>query len=471
MGARWGAITSGEIAAVTGGRLLRGPERAAFASLSTDSRKVLPGQIFWALKGEKMDGHDFAAEAIRKGATGAVVQEDRMDAAASNGAAVIMVPDTLKALGDLAAWWRHQHPVRLAAITGSMGKTTTKSMAAAILGLSRQTLSNHGNFNNLIGLPLSLLQLSEEHQSAVLEMGMNHRGEIARLTEIADPDVGLITNVAGVHLEGLGSIEGVARAKAELVEKMSTRSTAILNGDDALLMEAASPFGRKTMTFGLGSRNDLRACNIRDLGREGSSFELCHRRDRIPVRLALPGAHNVMNALAASAIALSLEASYESIAEALSSFEGIQGRFTVTSLPAGAVLVDDTYNSNPSSLAAALGHLKKILPQGGRMLVGLGDMLELGADAEAAHVEAGARVATLGVHLFVAMGMHAEQMIRGAIQNGLPREKTAIAASHEEMIRIFQTMLKNGDLVFLKGSRRVGLDRVSRGLRNERSLQ
>ena len=409
----------------------------------------------------------FVDAAIRQGAAGAVIETGRKDlASSSHGATVIEVPDTLYALGALAAWWRHQHRALLAAITGSMGKTTTKAMTSAILGLGGKTLSNEGNFNNLVGLPLSLLRLEEAHGAVVLEMGMNRRGEIARLTEIADPDVGLITNVGRVHLEGLGDIYGVARAKVELVEEMSEQGTAILNGDDEILMKAAAPFLRKSMTFGLGPKNDLQGRNVRDLGRDGLLFDLCYRGQSVPMRLRLAGRHHVMNALAASAIAISMGETFEHISEGLSGFEGIKGRFTITNLPVGAVLVDDTYNSNPSSLRAALQHLRSLVPEGGRLIVGLGDMLELGHETGPAHLEAGEMVANLGVDLFLALGEHAELMIQGAVEHGLARTRTARVSNHEEMVRLLQAEIHKGDLIFLKGSRRVGLDRVARGLRN-----
>lgn len=470
--ARWGEITAGELASAAGGTLLGGSRETVFASLGTDSRLIQRGQVFWSLIGERHDGHAFAAEAIRSGAAGVVVQGDRREVASlPDGACVIAVADTLRALGDFASWWRHQHPVQVAVITGSMGKTTTKEMASAILSLGRDTLSNRGNFNNLIGLPLSLLQLREDHRAAVLEMGMNQRGEIARLTEIADPDVGLITNVGRVHLEGLGDIVGVARAKVELLEKMSSSATAVLNGDDGLLMKTAAPYGRKTTTYGLGPGNDLQGRRIRDLGSEGLVFDLSHQGREVPVRLAVPGRHHVMNALAASALALSFGESYEHIAEALSRYGGIKGRFSVAVLPGGAVLVDDTYNSNPTSLRAALENLKSLVPEGGRVMIGLGDMLELGAETEPAHLEAGALVGGMGVELFVALGDHAEQMVEGAVRSGLPRDKTAKAANHGEMVRIFEKELQEGDLLFLKGSRRVGLDRVAQALRKDGSKE
>ncbi len=307
MAANRAHMTAGDILTPIQGELLRGDRDQSFSGVSTDSRTIGEGQLFWALKGETFDGHDFVREAIRKGAAGAVVNKDRTGALPVNTrSSMFGVPDTLKALGDLARWWRHRFRARVTAITGSAGKTTTKEMTSAILSLEGFTLKNEGNFNNLIGLPLSLFLLEENHRFAVLEMGMNRPGEIGRLTEIADPDVGLITNVGRAHLEGVGSIEGVARAKVELLEKMSPRSLAILNGDDRILMKAAKSFREKPITFGQASQNQVRAEKIRNLGREGFSFDLLWQGKSFSVRLRVPGFQNVYNALAAAAIALSV---------------------------------------------------------------------------------------------------------------------------------------------------------------------
>jgi UDP-N-acetylmuramoyl-tripeptide--D-alanyl-D-alanine ligase len=466
MTARWGSITAEEVARAVGGTLILGSGETSFTALGTDSRSIVAGQIFWALTGERFDGHDFAAEALRKGAAGVVIGQDREAIPLPPAAgAVITVSDTLRALGDLAAWWRHQHPARVVAITGSVGKSTTKEMAASILGLGRKTLRNRGNLNNLVGLPLSLFQLEADHQAAVLEMGMNRPGEIARLTEIADPDVGLITNVARVHLEGLGDIRGVARAKVELVEKSSPRARILLNGDDETLMEAAAVFGRKVITYGIGRTNDVRALHIRNLGRDGVSFELDHEGGTVPVRLRIAGSQYVLNALGAAAIALSLDASPGQVSEGLYAFQGIQGRFTLISLPGGVTLVDDTYNSNPFSLRAAMESLRSLTLPGGRVIVGLGEMMELGGETESAHLEAGEMVAQLSPGYFVAMGEHAGQMIEGALRKGFPKEKTAAASSHGEMARVLGKAAKEGDLIFLKGSRRMGLEKVCETLK------
>ncbi len=467
MTAKWGETTARGIISPIDGELIAGNPESPLMGISTDSREIVPGHVFWALKGERYDGHDFVKQAVEKGASGIVIKKDyRPEIPTGRDLVVIAVEDTLRALGDLAGWWRHQHNVRVAAITGSVGKTTTKEMTAKILELDARTLKNSGNLNNLVGLPLTILLLEEGHRRAVLEMGMNRPGEIARLTEIADPDIGLITNVARAHIEGLGDISGVARAKVELLEKISSEGQVILNGDDELLMRVASQFPKKMMTYGLGSRNDIRAENILNLGRDGLSFELRYQEDSVPIRLRSPGLQNVFNALAASSIAICLKEPYDHIVEGLYGFGGIKGRFMLNTLPGGITLVDDTYNSNPSSLRAAIDSVKELTANGGRVIIGLGEMLELGDEAVSAHVEAGGMVAELGVYYFFAMGEHAPEMIKGAVTSGFPPDRAVVVNSHEEMGKKIKEIMKDGDLILLKGSRGMALEKVSKNLNN-----
>ena len=466
MTAKWGAITAGEIISPVQGELISGRPESVLAGLSTDSRNIMPGQLFWALKGERYDGHNFLKQAVHMGAAGVVLKKgSHAKLTSTNGLVVIAVDDTLKALGDLAHWWRHQHTVQVAAITGSVGKTTTKEMAASILGLDAVTLKNKGNFNNLVGLPLTLFLLEEAHGKAVLEMGMNRTGEIARLTEIADPDVGLITNVGRAHLEGLGDIKGVARAKAELLEKLSKDSQAVLNGDDELLMSVASPVRKEVITYGLRAGNDIRAEKIQNLGREGVSFELKYFGHSEPIKLRIPGFQNVFNALGASGIAICLKESPDHIVKGLNGFEGIKGRFMLVSVPGGITLVDDTYNSNPSSLKAAFDSVKELVVDTGRVIIGLGEMLELGDETVSAHLEAGSMVTALGAHYFVAIGEHAPEMIEGAVNKGFPPERAIEVATPEEMVQKIKDVMKGGDLILLKGSRRMRLEKVAEELK------
>lgn len=469
MTAEWADITAGEIIKPIKGALISGRAGSILRGISTDSREIAPGQLFLALKGERYDGHDFVENAIEKGASCIIMEKGSLlKRPANDDCAIITVDDSLKALGDLASWWRLQHDVMTAAITGSSGKTTTKEMAAEILNLSSVTLKNKGNFNNLVGLPLTLLRLKKEHKRAVLEMGMNRPGEIGRLTEIAAPDIGLITNVGRAHLEGLNDIKGVARAKTELIEKISPGRTVIVNGDDSLLMKEASRFKREIMTFGTGVGNDIRADNIENHGKGGTSFDLIYRGGPLRIKVRAPGLHNLFNGLAASAIALCMNSDFKDISKGLNRFTGIKGRFTLDHLPGDIILIDDTYNSNPSSLKAALDSIKGIAGER-RIIVGLGEMMELGDETVSAHLEAGSMVAELNAYYFFAIGDHARDMLAGAREKGIPRERALGAETHKDMAQKIVDIIKDGDLIFLKGSRKAGLEIVSGRLRERTS--
>ena len=463
----WGEITAKEILAPICGTWISGNQQTILKGLSTDSRKIGPGELFWALKGERYDGHDFIEMAIDQGAAGIVIQADYWKGEGGRGPVIITVDDTLRALGDLASWWRQQHDIQLVAITGSAGKTTTKEMAAGILKLGHKTLKNQGNYNNLIGLPLTLMELDESYRRAVLEMGMNHPGEIARLTCIADPDVGVITNVGMAHIEGLGSLEGVARAKVELVEKLSSKGTIILNGDDELLLRTASEFRKDAVLFGIGEKNDVRAHEIRNLGIEGVSFFLQYQGASWPMKVSVPGIQNVLNGLAAASACLCLNEPPEHIAEGLASYLGMKGRFMVIPLTGGVTLVDDTYNSNPLSLKAALDSVGELIGEGSRIIVGLGEMMELGDATVSAHREAGQMVAELGASHFFAMGEHTNEMIKGTVVAGMPLERAEAVRTHEEMAKRIREEMREGDIIFLKGSRKMTLEKVVEDLKGQ----
>jgi UDP-N-acetylmuramoyl-tripeptide--D-alanyl-D-alanine ligase len=478
MSAVWGKIAAKEIVIPMDGVWVSGKHQTILRGLSTDSRSIGAGELFWALKGEQYDGHDFAGKAIKRGAAGIVVQKDywksegRKDKSLTSefpDPVIITVTNTLQALGDLARWWRQQHDVQLVAITGSAGKTTTKEMAASILELGQKTLKNQGNYNNLIGLPLTIVQLNERYRRVVLEMGMNHPGEIARLTKIADPDVGVITNVGMVHLEGLGDLEGVARAKVELVENLSSKGKVILNGDDELLVKTASIFRKDALLFGLGEKNHVRAHRIRNLGKEGISFDLQYQGDSWPVRTRVPGVQNVLNGLAAAAVCLCLNEPPENIVEGLARFAGVKGRFMVMPLAGGVTLVDDTYNANPLSLKAALESVGALIGEGSRIIVGLGEMMELGDATVSAHRKAGQMVAGLGASHFFAIGDHTHEMIQGAVGAGMPFDRAEAVRTHEGMAKRIREEMREGDIVFLKGSRKMTLEKVVKELKGRES--
>jgi UDP-N-acetylmuramoyl-tripeptide--D-alanyl-D-alanine ligase len=462
MAVRWGEISIGKIVTAIGGSRVSGPPDRITQGLCTDSRSMVPGHLFLALKGERYDGHDFLGEAVRAGAGGLIVEAGRpfKEATAGRDIAVITVSSTLKALGDLAAWWRKQWGGTVIAVTGSNGKSTTKEMAAAIVSLKGRTLKSPGNFNNLIGLPLSILALEPDHELAVLEMGMNAAGEIALLTRIAGPDIGVITNVAAAHLEGLGDLEGVAAAKGELLQGMSTQSTAILNGDNEPTRGLASTFKGRTVTFGLGTANSVRAEDIRMTGNFTQSFTIRIEDEQIPVSIPLPGVHNVLNALAAAAIAWRLSLPDELIARGLASFPPLRGRFQILELQGGIHVIDDTYNSNPSSLDAALRTIEALRQKGQGLVVGLGEMLELGADTHQYHLDAGKRIGALGARFLVVLGEHGPQVIEGARKGGMVAAQTVHVSDHTAMVEAIKANLRQGDIVFLKGSRRMGMDMV-----------
>jgi len=461
MPAIWGDITAEEIGSRISGQWITGKLQTLPGGVSTDSRKIGAGEVFWALTGERYDGHDFVEHAVNRGAAGVVVEAGRRYTIPNGrNPFVISVMDSLKALGDFAAWWRRQHRVTVIAITGSVGKTTTKEMAACILELGGATLKNPGNYNNLIGLPLTLLSLEPGHQRVVLEMGMNRPGEIARLAEIADPDVGVITNVGMAHVKGLGNLKSVAKAKVELVEKLSQSAHAVLNGDDRLLLRTASVFRKEMISFGLGKGNDVRGRRVRNKGREGIGYDLEYRGVSWPVNVRVPGVQQVYNSLAAATACLCLKESFEHIVQGLSHFAGIKGRFLLIPLAEGVTLVDDTYNANPQSLNAALRSLKAFINERSRIIVALGDMLELGDAAVPAHKNAGRRIAQLGTKYFVAIGEYAPVMTKAAEQAGMPKMKVEVARTHAEMVKKIKGNMRPGDLIFLKGSRRMALEKV-----------
>jgi len=326
------------------GRLKCGNPDSEYRRISTDSRTVKPGEIFLALKGDTFDGHDFIGEVIKKGASGVVVESGRLASQDKKDLIVIEVNDTLDALGNFAARYRRLFDIPLVAVTGSNGKTTTKEMIAAILSTKRRTkrrvLKNQGNFNNLIGLPLSLLQLSSAHDAGVFELGMNRKGEIARLVEIAHPTVGIITNVGPVHLEFLKTIDEVAEAKGELFQNLSPEATAIINQDDPWIEKVSSRFSGKKITIGMKNPGDVTARNIVSVGSDGMRFDLVVREKTVPVFLPMIGAHNVMNALAAAGAVTALGEDPAMIPEGLKNFRNLNLRQQLITLPEGITIIE-----------------------------------------------------------------------------------------------------------------------------------
>lgn len=451
------------IAQLTAGRLAPAGARATVSGISSDSRTVREGELFVPLRGANFDGHDFLSQAVRQGAVACLSEE----MVAGLPVPVIMVEDTLRALGDLAAGFRQEFSLPVIGITGSSGKTTTKEMLAAILGQVNPGLKTEGNFNNLIGLPQTIFRLDASHHWLVLEMGMSARGEIARLAQIAVPDVGIITNVGEAHLETLHGLDGVARAKGELYVSLRPGATAVINADDERVVHLPVANGVRRLLYGLGPQAQVRGEAV-EVGGDRVGFLLCLPEQRFPVRLQLAGRHNVHNALAAAAAASALGVPGAIIARGLEAFRTLAGRMEAVQLD-GITLLADTYNANPLSVKAALLALDEMGGTGARVAV-LGDMLELGSQAAALHREVG-EVVALRADLLIALGSLAGAIAEGARQAGMPDAQIRIVPSHEEAVAVLQQLLRPGDRVLVKGSRGMRMERICAALQGVEARQ
>jgi len=463
------AFTAAEIVAATRGLLAQGRREDAFVGVSTDSRTCQAGELFVPLKGERHDGHDYLPKAVARGVRGVVAAAEFLR---RNGlrpllppeVTVVAVSDTLKALGDLAHAWRRRFSIPVVSLTGSCGKTTAKEMTALVLSRFYRVLKNELNLNNLIGLPQTLLQVDGTYDAAVLEMGMNRFGEISRLTEISHPTVGVLLNVHPAHTEGVGCVEGVACAKGELISGLSPEATLVYNADDPRVACRAASFGGRRLGFGFGPTAELRAISRQSRGLAGQTVQVAYAGKSWPLTLAVPGEHQVMNALAAVAVALALGLPGEEAGAALADFKAIQRRSQVQVLPSGVYLLNDCYNANPGSMATALETLME-LKGAGRAAAALGDMLELGAGAAAAHRELGRRAAATGLNFLVIYGDYRHEVAAGAEEAGLPPERLKPVTTKEEGARILQSYLQPGDWLLVKGSRSMKMENIIELLR------
>jgi UDP-N-acetylmuramoyl-tripeptide--D-alanyl-D-alanine ligase len=445
----------------TGGELLQwgaGP----FTGISTDSRQTSRNQVFLALSGERFDAHEFLPKVVAQGATGVIVS--RPVAPAARGVAWMRVAGGLRALGDLAAARRRELRARVVGVTGSNGKTTTKEMIAAVLGASgKKVARTAGTENNLVGLPKAILGLDGDEDYVVLEMGMNRPGEIWRLAEIADPDVGVITNVGPAHLEGLGSLANVAAAKGELALAMSAHSTLVVNGRDRLLVPIAGAFPGRKLLVGLDAPVVLRGAEPEGASAQRLSLTLGGRA--VTARLALAGEHNAWNATLAAAVGFVLGLDAATIAAGLERFVPPPMRLERLTLASGAIVVNDAYNANPASMAAALAVL--VGEPATRRIAVLGAMRELGAESDRWHREVGAVAAAQAVDLLVAVGVEGEAIADGARAAGLDAARIVRCADTAIAAAALHEILAGGDVVLVKGSRGAGMEDVIARLRGE----
>jgi len=422
---------------------------AVFTGVSIDTRTTKSGDLFVAIQGPRHDGHHYLAEAIAAGAAGALLARE-----INTPMAYVLVGDTRRALGQLAAFWRNQFEIPVIAVTGSNGKTTVKEMLASIMWRRGRGCVTQGNLNNDIGLPLTMLKLRQDDRYAVLEMGMNHQGEIHYLTLLARPNVALITNAGEAHLAGLGGIEDVARAKGEIFAGLDKDGTAVINADDqfcGLWKQLARP--HRVLTFGIDNRSDVHGRYT--LERGGSRVHIDTPQGAIDMRLPLLGRHNVMNALAASSAALAAGSPIQDIGPALEKLKAVAGRLEVKEGVSGACVIDDTYNANPASLAAGLQVLKDFT--GERVLV-LGDMGELGEAAPALHERVGDLARTLGIQRLYGFGSLSRHSVEKFGRGGRHFE------TPEAVIEALHDCMHAEMTVLVKGSRMMRMERIVGGI-------
>jgi UDP-N-acetylmuramoyl-tripeptide--D-alanyl-D-alanine ligase len=428
------------------------PEEVA-QGYSIDSRTVGAGQLFFAVKGERLDGHDFVEQALERGAVAAVVRRDQLGRY-SEQTRLLAVEDTLVALQTLAMAVRKLWGRTLIGVTGSMGKTTTKEAIAHVLGTQFRVLKSEGNFNNHFGLPLMLLKLEPEHDVAVIEMGMSHAGEIRALAKIAQPEIGVVTNVAPVHLEFFDSVAGIARAKYELVESLSGNGTAVLNADDEYVSQFGRDFKGKVLMYGTRATSDVRAENIRSRGAEGTEFDVVIGGVREHASLPLIGEHNVLNALAAVAVGLERGMKPSEAVGSLASLTPADKRGEVLRL-GNITVINDCYNCNPKALNAMVDALASM--EARRRIVVAGAMLELGPTEEELHRQAGAHIAEKKIDVLLGVGGPAQAMVEAARHAGMQAEFVPTSVEAGEWLA---REARDGDAILMKASRGVKLERA-----------
>jgi|TARA_B100002003_G_scaffold180407_1_gene168408 UDP-N-acetylmuramoyl-tripeptide--D-alanyl-D-alanine ligase len=451
-------VTLEDLARVVDGRVVAGALGMPLDGFSIDSRSLDPGDLFVAIRGDRFDGHAFVADAVARGACGALVS----DAAAlgASGGVGVVVGDTLLALQALGQHIRRASNARVVAITGSAGKTTTKELTAAVLGARYRVFRNRGNLNNHIGLPLSLLALRTRPEVAVVELGMNGPGEIRRLVEIAEPELRVWTNVAEVHAEFFPSIEAIADAKAEILEGASPDTVVVANAADQRIMTRVAGFQGRVATFGVGVDAEVTATEVEDRGLDGTRALVRTPAGATTLTTSLPGRGNLANILAAVAVALQLQVPLGALAERVATVEAPPHRGQLRRLARGVVVIDDTYNANPLAVVTALQTLSQDRREGRRVAV-LGEMLELGARSEALHRKTGRAAASAGLGLLLTVGGDpARALGAAAVEAGMSSDRVIHFESSEEAATRLTELLQADDVVLVKGSRSVRTDLV-----------
>ena len=455
-------LTVEEILRAVKGQLLQGPLHNFLKGVSTDSRTIKAGELFIALRGDRFDGHHFINEALNRDASGLIVSKGFCSSSLAllkKDIPVIQVDDTLKALGDLACFWIQHNIATIVAITGSNGKTTTREMTATILEQSHRVLKPEQNWNNLIGLPLTLLRLNPHHDIAVLEMGMNRSGEIKRLSQIAQPHIGLITNISPVHLQYLKTLQHVAQAKGELLESLTPENHAVINADDPLILELSRRCPAQKITFGTDPQAQVTATDISPADFNTNSFTLNIESKSIPISLKTPGIHNIYNALAAASIATIFKLNLEEIKAGLERFTAFPARMEIITISNHITIINDTYNANPQSVESALKTLAQLKGKGRGVAV-LGDMLELGEASTDFHQQVGALIKELDLDILFLMGTYAEVVAETALAQGVNEKIISIGKTHKQIAQQLNKKVKEYDWILFKGSREMKMEQV-----------
>ncbi len=437
----------------TGGRLADVPSAdLPFYRVMIDSRETRPGDVFLAIRGDRVDGHDFCAQAIERGAVLSVTAASRADDVAGPK---LIVDDTIHALGKFATWYRSTLDALVIGVTGSVGKTTTRDLIHAALASEYEGLRSRKNFNNTIGLPLTMLDIEHQHEFAVLEMGAGRVGDIRELADIARPEVGVVTAIGPAHLASFGSLEAIIRGKGELLEALPTSGFAVLPGDDPILRQMADRAPCPVIFVGEGDDNHLQATRVR-ASFEGLRFEVDGCEFDVPVF----GRHHLTNVLCAIAIAREIGVSTQSLIQGLSYFRPVEGRSFLKTIGSWTV-IDDTYNASPKAVVAACEMLRELeMPGIGQRILVLGDMRELGSSAASEHEQIGALAAKLKIDLLLACGEHADDFAHGAERAGMDRHRIAAAPDIETAKAVLDCWLEPGDAILVKGSRATRMERI-----------
>ncbi len=454
-----------ELARAVNGKLLWGNAEQVFEGVTTDSRKVDKGNLFIPLVGEHFDGHNYIEQCFNSGAAVCLTQKTVCQ---QDNTVAILVDDTSKALRDLAAWHRRKHNIPVVGITGSVGKTSTKDMIACVLSKQYDTLKTQGNFNNEIGLPLTLLNLNDKHQAAVIEMGMSGFGEISRLTEISQPQIAVITNIGVSHIEKLGSQQGILKAKLEILEGLSPDGLIVLNGDDPLLRGIEGSLKHKIVYYGLEYGLDYIAQDYESLGESGTQFSIKLEGQTYKVSIPVPGIHNVYNALAAIAVGTEMKIQMNTIIEGIGSYSPGNMRQNIISFK-GIKIINDAYNASPQSMQAALNVLEELCSKT-RGIAVLGDMLEMGDMTAELHYSVGSFIKDKKIDYLITIGEASKNISKAVAESGNQKIGFQHFENNKDALKYIFSIIRQGDYILIKGSRGMKMEEIANGIINSEAV-